>query len=224
MAHAARLKSMFVRLGVNMVISNSRETLSVTKSVRELLFDGYSDQLLSWAVKLNTFQKSGPVIDKFALFYKRNGTTDFSALINVGTGNGTNFGKLYQVNGKNQFGDASAGDYFESPLDKTNIKVYIPDFCRELVLEYVEDETVHGIIGYKYIMSNATLAAKGNNILFLITIIIKNLFQIDVQLPKQNVHPQGYLTFPNVLKELLFTYLYLISIKQILITMNKFQG
>lgn len=45
----------------------AHENLTVTKTVRELLFDGYEDRMLQWATKMN---KSLVPFDKFGWFYE----------------------------------------------------------------------------------------------------------------------------------------------------------
>lgn len=58
----------FVRVIVDSVLKQFGETLFVTKTVRELLFDGYDDALLSFVANLNISAINIP-FDKFGWFY-----------------------------------------------------------------------------------------------------------------------------------------------------------
>ena len=61
-----------------------RSGLFTTRPARELLFEGYSDPLMTMG---SLFAKdNGIPMDKFGWFYKRNGTTWSDGWINMATG------------------------------------------------------------------------------------------------------------------------------------------
>ena len=67
------------------------EKVFVRKSVREIIFDGYEDPLLTWVKKLQALLKALKVpfpedMDKFAIFYKRNMSTYYDGVFNLYTG------------------------------------------------------------------------------------------------------------------------------------------
>lgn len=58
--------------------------LAVTKTVRELLFDGYSDPFLTTIKKLKL--KNAPPFDRFAWFVGRNGSWSYDGRFEMYTG------------------------------------------------------------------------------------------------------------------------------------------
>lgn len=138
------------------MIQSLGEPLIINKTIRELLFDGYYDKLQT--ISNQALREPGP--EKFGLFYKKNGTDELSDLINIGTGN-TNFGKLYQINGNTTAEELSTDEYFPTPLDRTNVTIFVPDFCTDLVFEYLDEEIVNGIKGYTYTIADTIANRKG---------------------------------------------------------------
>jgi len=83
LAQAAQM-SWFMQWGLYETISALESTPFVTRTAGELLFDGYEDTLLSMA---DMMAKEGDrPMDKFAWFYKRNGTTFGDGVTNSHTG------------------------------------------------------------------------------------------------------------------------------------------
>jgi hypothetical protein len=54
---------------LSLAISSTKQTLAVTHTVGDMLFDGYSDPLLDFAKKLPTFAGVDIPYDKFGWFY-----------------------------------------------------------------------------------------------------------------------------------------------------------
>ena len=89
------------RFGVNIFLDDIGEKTFVHKKVREIIFDGYEDPLLTWVQKLKNILKAlkvpiPPDMDKFAIFYKRNMSTYYDGVFNLYTG-GVNEGKANQM-------------------------------------------------------------------------------------------------------------------------------
>ena len=77
----------------------------VSKTVREIIFDGYDDPLLKWVKKLQNILKVlkvpvPPDMDKFAIFYNRNMSTYYDGVFNLITGslNGQNANQMFAWN------------------------------------------------------------------------------------------------------------------------------
>ncbi len=71
-------------MAFNRIIKVLHSKFFVTKTVGELLFDGYKDPLLDLAQRLpaGTF----PPLDKFGWYYSRNNSDTYDGLFNVYTG------------------------------------------------------------------------------------------------------------------------------------------
>jgi hypothetical protein len=118
------------------------KTIWVTKPVSELLFDGFTDPVLSVVSSipgLSTFQRR---TDKIGFFYGRNGSAVFEGVFNMETGTDdvTNLGILRNWNYKNHtsYYDGGCGDVRGSggelfpPVQakRTTFEVFLPDICR----------------------------------------------------------------------------------------------
>lgn len=68
MAYIVRFQHPLVKRGVNFFLREKEGTIFKTHTVAELLFDGYEDELLSFAKKLNITSLNIP-FDKFGWFY-----------------------------------------------------------------------------------------------------------------------------------------------------------
>ncbi|CAH2004270.1 unnamed protein product [Acanthoscelides obtectus] len=146
------------------VLSSMVQTVEAVRPVGDVLFDGYTDALLSIAAKLPFLSKNNiPNMDKFGWFYGRNGSEDFDGEFNIDTGRSD--GKIGELErwkfqehtpyypGKcGRFDGASAGDFFPGNLKKDSIvKMFSSDLCRYVELEFAEEVMIHGITGYKFI-------------------------------------------------------------------------
>ncbi|CAG9862241.1 unnamed protein product [Phyllotreta striolata] len=130
-----------------------------THSVGEVLFDGYSDTLLTSAAKMSLLPKG---MDKFGWFYGRNGSSDFDGIFNMKTGVDGDLGVLekwkfadhtgFYPDQCGEFKGASAGDFFPRKLTKNSvIKMFTSDLCRYMELEFYEEVVINNIVGYKFI-------------------------------------------------------------------------
>lgn len=71
-------------MAFNRIVKVLHSKFFVTKPAIQLIFDGYKDPLLDLSQRLpaGTF----PPFDKFAWFYKRNGSENYDGVFNVFTG------------------------------------------------------------------------------------------------------------------------------------------
>ena len=81
------------RLGLNTLLSAWKEKLFVTKTVREIIFDGFHDPALDNLEKLiealpfiKEMIPPGALMDKFGFFYNRNGSDAIDGVWNMFTG------------------------------------------------------------------------------------------------------------------------------------------
>ncbi|PSN44141.1 hypothetical protein C0J52_15658 [Blattella germanica] len=136
----------------------------VTKTIGELLFEGYSDPILTMAAKMPQLAQTDIPVDKFGWFYMRNGSADFEGVFNMETGTQdiSKVGKLSNWNygNRTRFYEAecgmvngSAGELFPPGQSRNSpIEMFSSDLCRSISFDYAEDTEVHGISGYKYVL------------------------------------------------------------------------
>uniref|UniRef100_A0A0A1WNN1 Protein croquemort n=1 Tax=Zeugodacus cucurbitae TaxID=28588 RepID=A0A0A1WNN1_ZEUCU len=139
------------------------QEMSITRTVDEMLFTGYSDDMLDMARAMPLFGKDVEVpFDKFGWFYTRNGSADLTGVFNVYTGADdiSKIGKMHTWNFKHHTGffqstcgliNGSAGE-FHPPYLKENgsVSLFTPDMCRTVPLDYVETAEIEGLRGFKY--------------------------------------------------------------------------
>ncbi|XP_012253552.2 protein croquemort-like isoform X2 [Athalia rosae] len=163
---AIRNEPRWLRIIVNGVLVQLRKTLFTTKTVRELLFEGYDDQLLDFARKLNMSRFNIP-FDKFGWFYDRNGSTTYDGIFNMRTGNPniSDLGVLDLWNYRNK-SDHWEGECSEirgttgelwSPIGEIDtVEIFAPDICTSLSLTRVNDSFFSGLRGATFVTDSRT--------------------------------------------------------------------
>ncbi|KAK9876975.1 hypothetical protein WA026_016004 [Henosepilachna vigintioctopunctata] len=103
-------------------------------------------------------------MDKFAWFYKRNGSADYEGSFTMGTGLGnTTLGTIYKWNYKDRGSYPGHCGAITAPMDmfpqpKTDkLEAFNSDFCRKGILEFNETLTYDGLEAYKYIAGDSFL-------------------------------------------------------------------
>lgn len=153
----------FAKEIINIFLEKMERKLYITKSVKELLFDGYDDSILELLVNLKDLIHI-PLYDKFGWFYPRNSSLTYDGIYNLYTGvdhleklgfiaewnnqNHTRFfsGQCGQVKG-------SAGDLYPPDIaTKDTIDIFAPDICSGITLaKRGQDELVEGLSGPLYV-------------------------------------------------------------------------
>ncbi|EDW12640.1 protein peste [Drosophila mojavensis] len=139
------------------------QEMSVTKTVDEMLFTGYSDSMIDVAMAMPIFGDEVKVpFDKFGWFYTRNGSADLTGVFNVYTGadNLAQLGQMHSWNYNTHTGffdsycgmtNGSAGEFQPQQLQPGgSVGLFTPDMCRTLPLDYVETVEIEGLQGYKF--------------------------------------------------------------------------
>lgn len=165
-AYAARNFNYVMRRGLSITLSATVEALHVTRTVDEMLFTGYTDRLVDLTSKLPAFQGlENPGWDRFAWFYRRNGSREASGTMNMATGLGAKpMGQLLEWNHEadktRYWGESecarvrgSAGEFFPPRLERGRaVVMYLPEMCRAVTLEWdSEVMTEYGLTGYRYV-------------------------------------------------------------------------
>jgi len=152
-----------------------KEHLFVTKSVREILFDGYHDPIFDSLEKLihtlpfiKKYIPEGSLMDKFAFFYGRNGTDYVDGVFNMftGTTNTSLMGEVHSWNysTRGYFPDqcgqirGGAGEFYPPGLKKTYIEMFSNDLGRTLRFPFNKEVYVKGINSYEFIADRGLFA------------------------------------------------------------------
>jgi len=168
------IQKVFVDLGLKIVLS--KEKLFVTKTAREILFDGYKDPILEAGTELEKVGIKMPgLMSKFGFFFSRNNTWYGNGIVNIHTGE---FGlsqmgnvAAFNYSDHNTFYPGECGKYSGSPdlsppylLGKEKQYVFNPDLGRTLELTLSDRQAnVKGTTGYEYKMDKLFFANSTNN-------------------------------------------------------------
>lgn len=135
--YIVRHKKLLVRIAVDGLFKVVGEHLTVTKSVRELLFDGYDDKLLDLVKRTKIFKVP---YDKFGWFYTRNDSLTYDGTFTMWTGEDdmSKLGLLSEWNYSNKsmiypgtcsMINGSLGDLWPSLNEADTASVFAPDAC-----------------------------------------------------------------------------------------------
>ncbi|CAG5108740.1 Similar to crq: Protein croquemort (Drosophila melanogaster) [Cotesia congregata] len=152
-----RFKGLFALLAVNSVLKILNESRTVTKTVGELLFDGYDDELLELVHKFN-----------------RNNSETYDGTFNMLTGAtglwGTGILQEWNYSDKSKnfekecgFINGTLGDAWPTVTENSSVNIFAPDVCTLLNLNFSKEEDHEGLIGKKYI-STSTMLDNGTKV------------------------------------------------------------
>ncbi|XP_011300459.1 protein croquemort isoform X2 [Fopius arisanus] len=164
LAYKVRYKRRFMQLLVSGILEGLHEGLTVTKTVRELLFDGYEDDLINFAKK---YDIPGIPWDKFGWFYGRNGSETYDGIFNMNTGanNMKEIGILHEWNhsdkskiytGKCGQINGTLGDLWPPVRDYEDVSVFAPDVCTLVPLKDNGHVNYDGLEGKQFIATPQT--------------------------------------------------------------------
>ncbi|XP_023016535.2 protein peste isoform X2 [Leptinotarsa decemlineata] len=161
-AFVARNWHYMIKKGLSVSLRSLIDSIAITQSVGKVLFTGYEDPLMTTASKIPFLSlKSLPFKDKFGWFYGRNGSENYEGVFEMDTGFSGHLGELrswnyakYSSFYQGECGglkDSSSGEFFPRELTKESIiKLFSPDLCRFMELEYEKEIVINGVVGYKY--------------------------------------------------------------------------
>lgn len=161
----AQAWNFFLQKGVSLTLSSYKQEIHVTKTVEELLFEGYDDDM----VKLSTVFENNTPFDRVGLLVKKNGTDVMSGNYGVHTGVGdiSQLGKVTLYNNQTEFPfyedeckklKGSAGEFFQPhPSSNETIFLFAPDMCRSIAYDYEQDIEHYGLKGYRYVAGSRAL-------------------------------------------------------------------
>ncbi|XP_054264335.1 protein peste-like isoform X2 [Macrosteles quadrilineatus] len=163
-AYMVRHSGYLPQQSLNMAFTFTKQKISVSHTVRELLFDGYENNLMSLANKLSpSLTPMSSPFDKFAWFYQRNDSYAYDGWFNLDTGEKdiSQLGVIKSWNGKINSGFYSGkcgeikgftGDLFPPGYvgRDTRLNLFSQDLCRTLPFDYTGNAEVEGIQGLRY--------------------------------------------------------------------------
>lgn len=141
------------------------QDIHVTKTVRELLFDGYEDSMMTLG---NIFENDTP-FTKVGLMIEKNATDLLSGDLTSMTGvdDIANLGKISKFNNLTEYpyheGECkklrgSTGEFYP-PNIKINkpIELFQSNLCRSLTYEYEKDVEVQGIFAHRFTLGERSI-------------------------------------------------------------------
>lgn len=146
------------KITISAALSTFGQKIHVTKTVGELLFDGYEDSMIS----LSTIFSNDTPFDRVGFFFKRNATDELSGNYSVNTGveSISKLGIIEKYNNLTEFpfyeGECkklkgSPGEFFPpNPSIHEPIHLFTPQMCRSLPYEYEKDIELHGVRGLRF--------------------------------------------------------------------------
>lgn len=158
----ARFADAIKAKGISVGLSMYQQYTHITKSVGELLFEGYEDRMVSLAKHLSFLAGVEVPFDRVGWFYMRNNSADLTGWYNAHTGRDDirQIGVLKNWNFKNTNGAfdgdcglirGSAGEFFPPKQTRySTISIFTPDMCRSIPLDYEKDIYLHGMLAYKF--------------------------------------------------------------------------
>lgn len=143
---------------VSLSLATYKEGISVVKTVRELLYEGYDDDLFH----VSTIFSNDTPFDKVGLLLSKNGTDKLSGDYGVSTGVGdiSQIGKIQTFNdlpelpffeGECRKLKGSAGEFFQpSPSKELPLYYFIAEMCRSIPFVYEKDVTLQNVRGNRF--------------------------------------------------------------------------
>lgn len=167
--------SLIKRLAIEAALRAIQTKPYVSKSVRQLLYEGYDDPLLAALDKLPQKIFPHPAMAKrFGWFYPHNMSSEFDGICNVGTGVDSlkNLGVLnsWNYNSRTEFFEGKCGEvkgttgdiWPPSSAKENNVTLYASDLCSSLVLQKNGRMSMDGLdgttfVGAENVFDNGTL-------------------------------------------------------------------
>lgn len=157
-----------LKLAVNFMLNTRGGSLFVTKSVREWIFDGYNDTLLTFLKGLDSPAFNLP-FDRFGWFVGRNLSSEYDGRINMYAGQEdiSKMGKVYSWNGETRTRfyrdgcgaiNGTTGELWYPNIAATKpVTIFATDICRSVTLNYNSTTERYGIQGSKWIADQSVL-------------------------------------------------------------------
>lgn len=160
-AFALRNSPFYIKFFADQLLERHGLSIFSTRTVRELLFDGYDDPLLTYLRGFPQLPINIP-FTKFGWFFSRNGSSTYDGRFNMytGTDDVKNLGLLYSWNNKHKTNfyrdncslvQGTSGELWP-PLNASNpVTLYSSDICRSISLVPSGKYSAFNIDGVKFV-------------------------------------------------------------------------
>ncbi|KYN06540.1 PREDICTED: protein croquemort-like [Cyphomyrmex costatus] len=163
--HKIRFWEVDWQKSLSFLLSSTNRRYYISKTVDELLFTGYSDNLLTMGKMMPI--DDVPAFDRFGWFYTRN-NSDMDGHLNMETGEDdiSQLGILRKWNYRDTTKffkspcnviEGSAGGFWPPYRTKNQISLFSVEICRTITYEYEGTVSHFGIEGYRYTIDKKTL-------------------------------------------------------------------
>lgn len=162
--YLVRNRSIIIKTAVDNAFKKFNQQLTVTKSVRQLLFDGYDDKLVK-SLLSNTQVLKIP-FKKFAWFYQKNNSLNQEEVFTVWTGKDDQdkTGLMCEWHdekssfhpGSCGFANSSYGDDWPGLNDTDTVSLFIPNICTSIQMKFKDTVVVKNVTGKKFVPSAET--------------------------------------------------------------------
>uniref|UniRef100_T1IKB5 Uncharacterized protein n=1 Tax=Strigamia maritima TaxID=126957 RepID=T1IKB5_STRMM len=163
-----KILSLIQKMAIPLIIKSFNTSIFVTKTVEELLFKGYKDELMVFFHK-TTGEEFIPN-DSFGFFYGQNNTFDGTYTIFSGINYQDKFMEIYMFNNSTNTNwwnseycnmiNGTDGTKFKSHLTKEDtIYSFVSEMCRSVYMTYEKDEITHGITTYRFNLPYSMMAS-----------------------------------------------------------------
>ncbi|CAL8137067.1 unnamed protein product [Orchesella dallaii] len=164
--HKAISLSPFTRSLIRDISLDYNKDLFMHRTVAELTFTGYFDPLMKDLAELQG-QELLPN-NTFGIYYGKNGTAGDLMQIYSGVGDNTLFGETISWKGDDMLSfwdtdycnmiNGSDGSVFPPFVTRDRVlRIFSPDMCRSIYMNYHEDVEVLGVPGYRFITPREVL-------------------------------------------------------------------
>ncbi|KAL6268646.1 hypothetical protein P5V15_001780 [Pogonomyrmex californicus] len=151
---------------LSILLTTTGRRVHNSKTVNEMLFAGYSDNLLTMSKMMPV--DDVPTYDRFGWLYMKNGSIEMDGHLNMETGEEdiSQLGILRKWNYKDRTRyfkspcndiEGSAGEFWPPNRTKDDISIFSVDICRPIIYEYEETVSYLGIGAYRYTLDKKTL-------------------------------------------------------------------
>lgn len=155
----------FFQKGLSLALWNHKEQLHVSKTAKELLFEGYDDEI----VKLSLIVNKHTPFSKVGFMLKMNGTEISSDKFTIDTGADdiSKIGSIKRFNDLPAFPfyedeckklKGSTGEFFQPDISIDEpIHLFMPEMCRSISFDYETDVKLRGVNCRKFSAGKRTL-------------------------------------------------------------------
>lgn len=165
-ASTAQYWGFFKQMSVSTSLSGFGQKIHVIKSVREILFEGYYDSMLTIGAM---FESEASMFDTVGFLVKKNASDLLTGKYNIhtGVGNMSKLGQIQRYKDLDEFSfysgecrklKGSPGEFHPPEHSKNDlVHLFTPEICRNLPYEYKEDVKIHSINGNRYYLNERAI-------------------------------------------------------------------